>query len=105
LPPALAAPATRLVSPDTIIGSLLPSNVRSGVVYATGSQTGTMVVPSPSNVTINIPVDNTVGTAILNADNLWAINTSTMNTANSIGERLKNAATVQTVGDQLVSLL
>lgn len=105
LPPAAPAPATRLVSPDTVVDAPIPANVRQGVVYASGSQTGTMVVPSPSNVTINVPVDNTVGTAILNADNLWAIDTSTMNTANSIGERLKNAATVQTVGDQLVSLL
>lgn len=105
LPPAAAAPATRLVSPDTVVDAPIPANVRQGVVYASGSQTGTMIVPSPSNVTINVPVDNTVGTAILNADNLWAIDTSTMNTANSIGERLKNAATVQTVGDQLVSLL
>lgn len=105
LPPSPPAPATRLVSPDTVVDAPIPANVRQGVVYASGSQTGTMIVPSPSNVSNNIPVDNTIGTAILNATNLWAINTSTMNTPNSIGERLKNAATVQSVGDQLASSL
>jgi hypothetical protein len=105
LPPSPPAPATRLVSPDTVVDAPSPNNVRQGVVYASGSQTGTMIVPSPSNVANNVPVDNTIGTAILNADNLWAINTSTMNTPNSIGQRLKNAATVQSVGDQLSASL
>jgi len=44
----------------------VPANVRSGTVYgAAGGYTGTMVVPAASNVTLNVPVDNTVGAGII----------------------------------------
>jgi len=101
LPPALAAPATRLVSPDTIIGSLLASDVRSGIVYSAGSLVGTMIVPSPTQVVNGIPVDNTVGTAILDATSIWAVPLTSINTLNSIGRRVKNAATVETTAAQI----
>jgi hypothetical protein len=105
LPPAASAPATRLVAPGTPIDSPLPANVRQGIVYASGSLTGTMVVPSPSNVANNVPVDNTVGTAVLDPNAIWSVPLTSINTLNSIGRRVKNAATVETTGAQLESLI
>ncbi len=105
LPPTGAAPATRLVSPDTIADSPIPANVRQGTSYAAGSQTGTMIVPSPSNVANNVPVDNTVGTAVLDPNAIWAVPLTSINTLNSIGRRVKNAATVETTGAQIQTTL
>lgn len=105
LPPAGAAPATRLVSPDTVVDAPIPANVRQGVVYASGSQTGTMIVPSPSNVANNVPVDNTLGTAVLDPNAIWAVPLTSINTLNSIGRRVKNAATVETTGAQIQQTL
>jgi len=105
LPPAASAPATKLVSPDTVADSPIPANVRQGTVYSLGSQTGTMVVPSPSNVANNVPVDNTVGTAVLDPNAIWAVPLTSINTLNSIGRRVKNAATVETTGAQIQTTL
>jgi hypothetical protein len=105
LPPGASAPATRLVSPDTIADSPIPANVRQGTVYSLGSQTGTMIVPSPSNVANNVPVDNTVGTAVLDPNAIWAVPLTSINTLNSIGRRVKNAATVETTGAQIQTTL
>jgi hypothetical protein len=104
LPPAGAAPATRLVSPDTAVDAPIPANVRFGTVYASGSQTGTMRVPAASNVRAGIEVDNTVGTAVLTASQIWEMLQSNLTTPGSIGERLKNCSTVQTTGSQIASL-
>jgi hypothetical protein len=104
LPPAGAAPATRLVSPDTVVDAPSPANVRFGTIYASGSQTGTMKVPTASNVRAGIEVDNTVGTAVLTASQIWEMLQSNLTTPGSIGERLKNCSTVQTTGSQIASL-
>ena len=105
LPPTASAPATRLVSPDTVVAAPIPANVRQGTVYALGSQTGTMIVPNPANVVKNVPVDNTVGTAVLEPGALWAVPLSAINTSNSIGQRVKNAATVESTGAQIQTTL
>jgi hypothetical protein len=105
LPPAGPAPITRLVSPGTPIDAPAASNVRQGVVYAAGSLTGTMVVPAASNVANNVPVDNTVGTAVLDPNAIWAVPLTSINTLNSIGRRVKNAATVETTGAQIQTTL
>jgi hypothetical protein len=105
LPPAVQAPATRLVSPDTVADAPSPNNVRLGVSYSSGGLTGTMIVPSPDNVSKNIPVDNTVGTAVLDANSIWAVPLTSLNTSNSIGRRVKNAATVETTGAQIQTTL
>jgi hypothetical protein len=94
-----------LYSPDTIADTPVPANVRKGTVYALGAFTGTLVVPSPNSVSFGTPTDNTVGTAVLTANDVWNSQTSAMNTAGSIGKRLKNASTVDSTGDQLSSLL
>jgi hypothetical protein len=85
-----------------------PSNVRTGVVYASGSLTGTMAVPPLDSVALGVPVDNTTGSAVLNptyvADEIWNQPTSTLTVSGSIGERIKNAATVQSTGAQIAAL-
>jgi hypothetical protein len=105
LPPNAPAPATRLVSPNTTIDSPIPANVRQGVNYALGTLTGTMKVPNPENVSKNVPIDNTIGTAVLSSADVWAVPTSELNEEGSIGQRLKNISTVESVGDQIVGLL
>jgi hypothetical protein len=105
LPPSTPAPATRLVSPDTVADSPVPRDVRLGTIYAEGSQTGTMIVPSRDNVAKGVLVDNTTGTAILDADSIWAVPLTSINTLNSIGRRVKNAATVETTGAQIQQTL
>jgi hypothetical protein len=53
-----------LVDPSTtdipIVG-----NVRDGIVYATGTLTGTFKVPSPLTVALGVPTDNTVGSGVI----------------------------------------
>lgn len=101
LPPSPPAPATRLVSPDTVADSPIPRDVRQGVVYAEGSQTGTMIVPLPEKVSAGTLVDHTVGTGALNPAAVWAVPLTSIYTLNSIGRRVKNAATVESTGAQI----
>lgn len=105
LPPAAPAPATRLVSPDTLVDAPIPADVRDGVSYSLGTFTGTLKVPSPNSVSFGVPTDDTFGTAALRPEDVWNAQTSAMNTEGSIGKRLKNASTVDSTGDQLSSLL
>jgi hypothetical protein len=79
------------------------ADVRSGVTYASSSLTGTLIVPSPSNVRKDVATDATVGTADLTAADMWNYLTTNLTTSGSIGERMKNVSTVQTTGDQMSS--
>ena len=82
------------------------NNVRTGVVYGpTNNLTGTCAVPPAAAVSIGVPVDNTVGTGYLNATDIWNVPLASITTPNSIGERLKDASTVQTTGAQLAAFL
>lgn len=83
----------------------ITANVRNGISYASGSLTGSLIVPTPDNVRKGVATDATVGTADLTAADMWNALTSTMTTSGSIGERLKNASTVQSNGDQLASYI
>lgn len=94
-----------LVDPSAVVDAPLPEDVREGTAYALGTYTGTLVVPSPNQVSLGVPTDNTVGTAVLRPEDVWNAQTSAMNTDGSIGKRLKNASTVQSTGDQLSSSL
>jgi hypothetical protein len=105
LPPAAPAPATQLVAPSTVVDSPIPANVRDGVSYALNTLTGTLKVPAAGSVALGVPVDNTTGTAVLTPAAVWDAATSSLTTSGSIGERLKNASTVDTTGDQLAALL
>jgi hypothetical protein len=85
------------------------SNVRDGVSYASGVLTGTCKVPAAASVAYGVPVDATTGTAYLSQSDVlaavWGAATSSLTTAGSIGERLKNASTVATNSDQLAAAL
>jgi hypothetical protein len=74
-------------------------NVRNGVVFGEfGEFTGELIIPPTGSVRKDVPVDNTVGTAELtSSDFLAAIDAST----SGIGLRLKNVATVASVGAQI----
>ena len=94
-----------LVAPNAVVDSPNPEDVREGTSYALGTYTGSLAVPQPNQVTLGVATDDTVGTAVLTGDGVWNVLTSTMTTPGSIGERLKNASTVESTGDQLESFL
>lgn len=96
---------TTLVSPGTLVDLPSEEDVRLGTTYGASAYTGSLSVPPTNRVSAGIPVDNTVGTAVLTPEDVWNAQTSAMNTDGSIGKRLKNAATVQSTGDQLSSSL
>jgi len=82
------------------------ADVRFGTTYsASPTRTGTLRVPLPQYVSQGVLTDNTTGTAYLSASDVWNIQTSTLTTVGSIGERLKTASTVQSNGDQLASYI
>jgi len=85
------------------------SDVRHGISYASGALTGTCRVPAAASVAFGVQVDATTGTAYLSQSDVlaavWGAATSSLTTAGSIGERLKNAATVATTGEQLATAL
>ena len=90
-----------LYSAGIALGNPAITNVRSGTVYGASNElTGTMIVPTPSNVRISVPTDNTVGTGQLTAaDFLAAIAAS----ADPVAVRLNNVSTVDTSGAQMAS--
>jgi hypothetical protein len=74
-----------------------PGNVRQGINYNISS-VGTLAVPTADKVALGTPVDDTIGTAIVTAEdflNEIAISSHTL------AERLRNVSTVQTTGAQL----
>jgi hypothetical protein len=103
--PSATAPATQLVSPATVGDNPIPANVRFGTLYSLGTLTGTLRMPTANQVTFGVPVDNTFGNAVLTAASVWDYLVANITVADSIGMRLKNVATPQTVGSQLASLL
>lgn len=92
---------TILYSAGASLGMPLTTNVRSGVVYGGNNELlGVLVMPSPSNVRIGVPTDNTIGTGQLTAsDFLAAIAVS----PDPVAERLRTVSTVDTTGDQIAS--
>jgi hypothetical protein len=69
---------TTLYTPGVAIGFPATTNVKTGIVYGpTNNLTGTCAVPPAAAVSLGVPVDNTVGTASLDANALAAaLNTS-----------------------------
>ena len=129
-----------LYTPGVATGHPATNNVRTGITYGpTNNLTGTCAVPPANTVSLGVPVDNTVGTAQLDANALavaldaaltaslapalttsldaslsaslpaaiapllWDEDVTNITTPNSIGERLKNCATVATTGAQISS--
>ena len=86
-------------------GAPVIANVRDGVIYgSTNELTGTLEMALPVDVRVNVPTDNTVGTATITAQDFWDYAVSNLNTVNSIGRRLKNVSTADITGDQLTAL-
>jgi hypothetical protein len=81
------------------------SDVRDGVEFNFGNNEGTCAVPAASSVAFGVPVDATTGTAVLTPAAVWNALTSGMTTSGSIGARLKNAATLDSTGQQLADAL
>jgi hypothetical protein len=73
------------------------TDVRKGTQYNFGL-TGSLEMPDPTTVKSGVAVDNTTGSAIFTAQDMFDILTQDITQTGSLGETLKNAATVQTVG-------
>ena len=93
-----------LYAAGVALGNPATSNVRFGTTYGASSElTGTLRVPSPSNVLSGVLTDNTTGTLLMTPADFWNYLISSGFTANSIGDRLQNVSTVATTGGQIAS--
>jgi hypothetical protein len=65
---------------DATANAAMPaaSNVRLGVSYASGAQTGSCAVPAAGSVALGVPVDATTGTAVLTPEAVWSHATRTI---------------------------
>jgi hypothetical protein len=107
-------------TPTTLFGNLnvpnlfpAASSVREGVVYGNGDFTGTMVVPPREAVQVGVPVgapgedgiEDPRGTFVLAPESFWTFSrsNSALNDPKTIGYRIKNLATIASVGQQLGS--
>jgi hypothetical protein len=99
--------ASKKTLTDVNATGLLPaeSDVRDGVTFNSGVNTGTCAVPAAGSVALGVAVDATTGTAVLTPAAVWDALTSGMTTSGSIGARLKNAATLDSTGQQLADAL
>jgi hypothetical protein len=80
-----------------------PSNVRKGVLYGPNNQlTGAMSVPAPQSVSLGVPVDGTVGSAVLSGEDVL---NSEIAPNVAIKTRINNIATVSSTGEQLKAAL
>jgi hypothetical protein len=87
------------------VDGLLPpaSSVQLGTVYNVGNSVGTMAVPPSNAVQFGVPVDNTVGVAALTPQTVWGYSRLSATDVGSMGDRLRNAATTQSIGYQIAS--
>ena len=93
-----------LYADGVALGNPIAANVRFGTTYGISNQlTGTLRVPSAANVLSGVLVDNTTGTLLMTPSDFWNYLIASGFTANSIGDRLQNAATVATTGGQIAS--
>jgi hypothetical protein len=89
-------------TPDFATDLPADDDVRFGTAFG-GTHTGSLRVPNPNQVAVGIQTDDTVGTAVLNPEDVWNFDRDDAVTAGSMGERLKNAATVSSTGDQIAA--
>jgi hypothetical protein len=62
-----------LYSAGTALGNPAITDVRNGVTYASGSLTGTLIVPPSGSVALGVPVDDGVGTAMISITDMGAL--------------------------------
>jgi hypothetical protein len=102
----LSSTKKTLIDAASVSGALpAAGDVRFGTTFNQGSTTGTLRVPAAGSVALGVLVDNTTGTAVLTPAAVWDALTSGMTTSGSIGARLKNAATLDSTGQQLADAL
>jgi len=93
-----------LYAPGVPLGNPETGSVRFGTAYGASNElTGSMRVPSSSNVLQGVEVDNTTGTLLMTPADFWNYLIASGFTANSIGDRLQNASTVATTGGQIAN--
>ena len=93
-----------LYAPGVPLGNPATGSVRFGTAYGASNElTGSMRVPSSSNVLQGVEVDNTTGTLLMTPADFWNYLIASGFTANSIGDRLQNASTVATTGGQIAN--
>ena len=93
-----------LYAAGVALGNPATNNVRFGTTYGASSElTGTLRVPSAANVLSGVLTDNTTGTLLMTPADFWNYLIASGFTANSIGDRLQNAATVATTGGQIAA--
>ena len=78
------------------------NNVRKGTTYNFGL-TGSLAMPDPTTVKTGVATDNTTGSAILTAEDMFGVLTQNITTSGSIGTLLTGASTAQTVGATIAS--
>lgn len=82
-----------------------PDDVREGTTYgAGGTNTGTLAVPAAVSVALGVPVDAGTGSAVLNAEDIWAVNADSL-PAGSVGKRMAVVSTVESTGAQIAAAL
>lgn len=95
---------TILYTNDQVTGFPSIANVRFGIAFGVANAlTGTLIVPSPTNVLQGVGTDNTTGTLLMTPADFWNYLIASGFTANSIGDRLQNASTVATTGGQIAA--
>ena len=80
------------------------SSVRLGTVYNLGDFRGTCAMPSVSSVLQGVVVDSSMGIVALQPQTIWDYSVLSATDIDSLGGRLKDVATVQSVGQQLTAL-
>ena len=80
------------------------SSVRLGTVYNLGDNRGTCAMPSVSSVLQGVMVDSSMGIVALQPQTIWDYSVLSATDIDSLGGRLKDVATVQSVGQQLTAL-
>lgn len=91
-----------LYTSNTLPGVPRQTDVRKGTQYNFGL-TGSLEMPDPTTVKTGVAVDNTTGSAILTAQDMFDVATQTLTDSGSIGNLLTGASTVQTTGATISS--
>ena len=92
----IAGGSKTLYTSNQLPGVPRQNNVRKGTQYNFGL-TGSLEMPDSTTVKLGVAVDNTTGSAILTAQDMFDVLTQNIVQTGSIGETLDNVSTVQTV--------
>lgn len=95
---------TQITLSDPVSTSTFPAvtDVRYLVPYKNGDLVGTAHIPPAGSVGVGVPVDNTVGSALLTGEDIIA---AIQNSAEPVAERLKNCSTAEITGAQIAAAL